>query len=80
MAPNCWRSRAVGKSGAKLQRFPEVGDRARFVAEPHFCLAAIVPGTDVRRIVCTRRFGWSRICVGGFTGLNERPEIGYSKV
>jgi hypothetical protein len=36
---------------AKLQRFPEIRDRARLVAKPHLRLSAIVPGKHVRRIV-----------------------------
>jgi hypothetical protein len=37
--------------GAKLQRFPEIRNRAGLVAKPHLRLSAIIPGKHVRRIV-----------------------------
>ena len=49
----CRLSRAV-EVGAKLQRLPEIRDRALLVAEPQFGLAAVVPGVDVGRIVLQR--------------------------
>src|ERR1700730_3806258 len=38
----------------KLQRPPEIRDRARLVAKPHPGLTAIVPGIHVGRIVLQR--------------------------